>query len=547
MILSRSLIFCFVLYQVLTDPEPDPPPPRYVALGETGTPVLNRLHRRQVEEGEEEGGEGEVKLYFTLSSLGKVFVHPTEQFPNITEAAAPDTKEASGQNSTTQERLSLADLNDIVPVDSVLKQVTTRLGVSSVGGILKRPTIGSYFPDWNLDVLSPEQVDYSKYDLINFAFAVPTEDFQLKFTQSDSLQTLDKLVRYGHGNGTRVCLSIGGWDGSKYFSTAVRNESSRETLVSNIMKLMKEHNLDGNIVDANDSSTLLLFFELLREKLGPSKIISAAVTDYVFLDSHGKPMTDVSAYGKVLDHILVMNYDYTGSSSAPGPNAPFANGCADGNQPQANMISAIAAWQLAGFPVDKILMGLPAYGYINWSSATKLVHKRHELAPVTHFEQYMAHAEKSHLIRRQNSDSNPDVDCHTNPSNNSTTGYTNGSKFGLDREVSPKASGNLKAYSGPQIQFNDLFKWGVLRLNTSNPDQLVAINGYTLDWDACSSTPYAFNQALQTVITFDDTKSIGIKSAYALKSGIGGVIFWDMTGDPHSILTNSARKMLGKL
>lgn len=58
--------------------------------------------------------------------------------------------------------------------------------------------------------------------------------------------------------------------------------------------------------------------------------------------------------------------------------------------------------------------------------------------------------------------------------------------------------------------------------------------------------PFLFNTALQTVVTFDDTKSIGLKSAYALKSGIGGVGFWDMTGDPHSILTNVARAQLGK-
>lgn len=67
-----------------------------------------------------------------------------------------------------------------------------------------------------------------------------------------------------------------------------------------------EQGIQGNQVDRDDSSSMLLFFELLREKLGPSKIISAAVTDYTFKDNHDHHMTDVAPFGKVLDHILVM-------------------------------------------------------------------------------------------------------------------------------------------------------------------------------------------------------------------------------------------------
>lgn len=72
------------------------------------------------------------------------------------------------------------------------------------------------------------------------------------------------------------------------------------------------------------------------------------------------------------------------ASSSPGANAPLKNSCANSNQPTANELSAIEQWTAAGMPANKILMGVPAYGYVSSSTATTLVHKRDEIpsAPV---------------------------------------------------------------------------------------------------------------------------------------------------------------------
>jgi hypothetical protein len=77
------------------------------------------------------------------------------------------------------------------------------------------------------------------------AFGIPNESFGVDFTQSDSLKTLDKLVGYAHGNGTRVVLSVGGWGGSKFFSVAVKTDAARQTFVNNLYQLVLTHNLDG--------------------------------------------------------------------------------------------------------------------------------------------------------------------------------------------------------------------------------------------------------------------------------------------------------------
>jgi|SRR6266850_844906 len=66
-----------------------------------------------------------------------------------------------------------------------------------------------------------------------------------------------------------------------------------------------------------------------------------------------------------------MNYDIWGSwSPTVGPNAPLDDSCAPSQQGSAK--SAVKAWTDAGFPIDKIILGVAAYGHsfhVNQTSA----------------------------------------------------------------------------------------------------------------------------------------------------------------------------------
>lgn len=133
---------------------------------------------------------------------------------------------------------------------------------------------------------------------------------------------------------------------------------------------------DGNAVSTKDTANFLLLLKSLRSKLGSAKRISACVAQEAFIGADGSPLTDVSSFADELDAILVMNYDVWGASSTPGPNAPLSDACADSAQPDANEETAIKTWVAAGMPASKILMGVPAYGYISASTKTTLVNKR---------------------------------------------------------------------------------------------------------------------------------------------------------------------------
>ncbi len=69
-----------------------------------------------------------------------------------------------------------------------------------------------------------------------------------------------------------------------------------------------------------------------------------------------------------------MNYDVWGSFSATvGPNAPLNDSCASSTAyQQGSAVSAVQAWTKAGFPANKIILGVPSYTHsfrVNQSDA----------------------------------------------------------------------------------------------------------------------------------------------------------------------------------
>ena len=72
----------------------------------------------------------------------------------------------------------------------------------------------------------------------------------------------------------------------------------------------------------------------------------------------------MTGFADVLDWISIMNYDIWGPwNSRVGPNAPLADACAATAYQLGSATSAVKAWSGAGFPEDKIVLGVPGYGH----------------------------------------------------------------------------------------------------------------------------------------------------------------------------------------
>lgn len=78
------------------------------------------------------------------------------------------------------------------------------------------PLMMAYYPAWVDNIFPPERINFSRFDWIDFAFAIPNDSFALDWDGSDSApDILTRLVAVAHQQGKKVKLSIGGWGGSK--------------------------------------------------------------------------------------------------------------------------------------------------------------------------------------------------------------------------------------------------------------------------------------------------------------------------------------------
>lgn len=62
-------------------------------------------------------------------------------------------------------------------------------------------------------------------------------------------------------------------------------------------------------------------------------------------------------------------------------------------------------------------------------------------------------------------------------------------------------------------------------------DSLSPARGYTTYWDNVAQAPYAYNPRRQEFASFDNEKSIQLKTKYARDKHLGGIMFWELTGD----------------
>ncbi|KAJ7276522.1 glycoside hydrolase superfamily [Mycena haematopus] len=346
------------------------------------------------------------------------------------------------------------------------------------------PYIMAYYPDWAGPDSPPEKIDFARFDWIDFAFALPTKDCSLTWDDPDTAPLLlGRLVTAAHSKGKKVKLSVGGWTGSKYFSSVVATDHSRKTFVENIYSLYIRFNLDGididweypgyqgqagNEVSEYDTANFLAFLKLLRDWLPSDAAISAAALTIPFYGPDGEPMTDVSEFAKYLDWILIMNYDVWGASSTPGPNAPLVDACHNSTQPEASAAAAAKAWTSAGFPASQLVLGVPSYGYVSKSTATRLRTRQNQVQSV-------------------------------------------------------------KLASGGQIQFRDLVEQGALVRNSNG--SFSGGGGFTRYYDECSCTPFLRSPSSGQIVTYDDPQSLGLKAALAKRTGMLGVNMFDWTGD----------------
>ncbi|KAF8345344.1 endochitinase [Amanita rubescens] len=376
----------------------------------------------------------------------------------------------------------------------------------------------AWVPGWS--AIDLDSIPWHSYSHLTFAFAVTTNGAPYLSLNLVNTTLLTSFVARAQQEGVRPLVSVGGWTGSRYFSTNVQ-PSNQAGFVQAIVSMIKDYNLAGveidweypnhqgigcNVISADDTANYLSFLTSLRKAVGQNATLNAAVTLTPFAGSDGNPSSDVSGFAQQLDWISLMNYDVWGSwSSTAGPNAPLHDSCAPVQGGSAQ--SAVAAWTAAKFPAKQIVLGVPSYAHsFSVSSSAAIVNNALALYP---------QFDKSHQPPGQGE-------------TNSTTGTDE--------------CGNSSGPSGIW-EFNGLITAGFLQNSNGT---VTAASGMYYTYDNCSQTPFVYNPTTQALVSFDNAESFAAKGKFINDNNLLGFAMYDVTGDtPQNTLINSISDAMG--
>ncbi|KAI5121787.1 hypothetical protein M0805_009779 [Coniferiporia weirii] len=375
----------------------------------------------------------------------------------------------------------------------------------------------SWYAGWHSSDFPPSNISWSKYTNVIYSFASTTNDVNTLSLDASDAQTIPTFVTLAHQNNVKASLSVGGWSGSQFYSTAVGDETNRTAFVQEVLSLVSTYELDGldfdweypngvgigcNTQNSMDASNFLSFLQALRaEPAGANLTLSAATSIKPWNGQDGTPLTDVSQFSKVLDFISVMNYDVWGSWSATvGPNAPLNDTCATPADQQGSAVSAIAAWTAAGFPASQIVLGVPSYGHSFRVTTQDALDSAGALALYPQFDK---------------------------------SSQPNGDSWDSDGST-PDACGNPGTVGGV-FDFWGLIEGGFLNTNGT------AADGMAYAYDNCSQTPFIYNPSTEVMVSYDDATSFAAKGKFIADSGLGGFAMWETGGDSGDILLDAIR------
>jgi chitinase len=181
----------------------------------------------------------------------------------------------------------------------------------------------------------------------------------------------------------KVLVSVGGWTWSGGFSDAALTEESRAKFARSCAAFVKKYQLDGidldweypnqpgagNIHRPEDVQNFTLMLKAVREELDLMAKKEGKGNHYLLAIATGADEayvvnTQLGELHKYIDFLNIMTYDfYNGWHNVNGHHSNYLSSA----QPEMDKNSVVNAVEMhvnAGFPVEKINLGIPFYGRI---------------------------------------------------------------------------------------------------------------------------------------------------------------------------------------
>jgi len=255
-----------------------------------------------------------------------------------------------------------------------------------------RIIVGYIFPQHS--TLAAGQVDAHSVTRFNYAFANIAEGRMVAGYPEDAANIAFVAALRKQSPSLTVLISVGGWLWSGGFSDMALTGESRARFIDSVMDFIKHYDLDGLDVDweypgepgaghtfrSEDRQDYTALLKELRERFDAATkksgkklyltIAAGASNDFL---AH----TDMAQVARYVDTVNVMAYDYyePGSDPTTGHSAPLYTNPRDPHKDSAD--ASVKAFEAAGVPANKIVLGMPFYGHV-WSSVTDSEHGLYE-------------------------------------------------------------------------------------------------------------------------------------------------------------------------
>ncbi len=230
-------------------------------------------------------------------------------------------------------------------------------------------------------VLTPGQIDAHSMSRINCAFANIKDGRMVTGFAADAQNFAYLTALRKQNPHLAILASVGGWQWSTDFSDVSLTAQSRELFIQSVMEFLRQYDLDGLDIDweypgmagsghafrSEDKQNFTLLLKELRQHFDRETsrrgrklyltIAAGASDDYL---AH----TEMANVQRYVDTVNLMAYDYyePSSDTHTGHHAPLFTNSADPKKVSAD--ASVRAFERAGVPAAKILLGVPFYGHV---------------------------------------------------------------------------------------------------------------------------------------------------------------------------------------
>lgn len=313
-----------------------------------------------------------------------------------------------------------------------------------------------------------------------------------KYARCGNFGELKKLkAKYPH---LKTLISVGGWTWSNRFSDMAADPKTRKTFAESSVAFIREYGFDGVDIDweypgvetipggsyrPEDKQNFTLLLQEVRQAL--DKAGQEDGKKYLLTIASGASQryadhTELKKISEILDWINIMTYDFHGAfESSTNHNAALYGDPKNPVLPKKYYVDgAIDVYQKEGVPLNKIVLGVAFYGR-GWQN------------------------------------------CGPGPDN---TGEYQPCKPGVNGGYGAK--GTWDDFSSGNT---GIFDYGDLAANYVNK------NGYVRYWNDAAKVPFLYNATTGAFISYDDPESMKHKTDYIKTKGLGGAMFWELSGD----------------